>query len=152
MASYSMLIFRALLEERTCSSTKVELNGTKVNFREVFHSVHVKIFKARRVLGVQQISELFRGFELHYRVFFCLDKKGTQLAIPLLKMVKTSIVLYNISSKLFNQVLQLLGLIFSLGCHLSLHFAVILDLLDPHLKQDPRLVHLCGLPGCSDEL
>ena len=45
-------IFRARLEERACISTKVEFNGAKVNFREVLHSVHSKIFKARCVVGV----------------------------------------------------------------------------------------------------
>ena len=142
---FNVNIFRARLEERACSSTEVELNGAKVNFREVFHNVHVKIFKARCVVGVQQISEFFKCSELHYRVFFYLVKKGTQLVIPLLKVVKTSILLNNISFQLFNQVLQLLGLVFSLSCHLSLALVVILNLLDPHLKQDPRLVHLRGL-------
>ena len=149
---FNVNIFRARLEERACSSTKVELNGAKVNFREVFHSVHAKIFKACCLVGVQQISKLFRSSELHYRVLFCLVKKDTQLVIPLLKVVKTSIFLYNISSKLFNQVLQLLGLVFSLGNHLSPPLAVILDLLDPCLKQDPHLVHLYGPLGHNNEL
>ena len=78
---FNIHIFKACLEERACS-TKVELDGAKVNFGEVFHSVHTKVFKASRVVCVQQISELFRGSELHYRVFFCLIKKGTQLVIP----------------------------------------------------------------------
>ena len=93
--------FKTRLEERA-GNTKVKLDGAKVNFREVFHSIHTKVLKARRVVGVQQINELFRGSKLHYHVFFCLIKKGTQLVIPLLKVVKTSFLLYNISSELFN--------------------------------------------------
>ena len=57
-------IFGACLEERACSSTNVELNGAKVDFRDVFYSVHSKIFKARCVVGVQQVSELFKCSEL----------------------------------------------------------------------------------------
>ena len=49
---FNVNILRAHLEERACSSTKVELNGAKVNFREVFHSVHAKIFKASCVVSV----------------------------------------------------------------------------------------------------
>ena len=112
---FNINILKACLEERACSSTKVKLNGIEVHFREVFHSVHAKVFEAHCVVGVQQISMLFRGFELHHCVLFCLVKKDTQLVIPLLKVVKTSILLYNISFKLLNQVLQLLGLVFSLG-------------------------------------
>ena len=73
---FNINIFKARLEERTYS-TKVELNGAKVNFKEVFHSIHAKVFKASRVVGVQQISELFGSFELHYHIFFGLIKKGT---------------------------------------------------------------------------
>ena len=141
---FNINIFKARLEERTCS-TKVELNGAKVNFKEVFHSVHAKVFKASRVVGVQQISELFGSSKLHYRVFFGLVKKGTQLVIPFLKVVKMSVLLKNVSSELFDEVLQLFGLVFSLSCHLSPALVVILNLLDPHLKQDPCLVHLRGL-------
>ena len=54
------------MEEGACSSTKVEFNGAKVHFGEVFHSVHAKVFEARCIVGVQQISVLFRGFELHH--------------------------------------------------------------------------------------
>ena len=148
---FNINIFGARLEERTCS-TKVELNGAKVNFKEVFHSIHAKVFKASHVVGVQQISELFGSSKLHYRVFFGLIKKGTQLVIPFFKVVETSVLLNNVNSELFDEVLQFLGLVFSLGCHLSPAFAVILDLLDPRLKQDPHLVHLHGLPGHSDQL
>ena len=148
---FNINIFRARLEERTCS-TKVELNGAKVNFKEVFHSIHAKVFKASGVVGVQQISELFGSSKLHYRVFFGLIKKGTQLIIPFFKVVETSVLLNNVNSELFDEVLQFLGLVFSLGCHLSPALAVILDLLDPRLKQDPHLVHLRGLPGHSDQL
>ena len=143
--------FKTRLEERA-GNTKVKLDGAKVNFKEVFHSVHMKVFKASCVVGVQQISELFGSSELHYNVFFGLVKKGTQLVIPFLKVVKMSVLLKNVSSELFDEVLQLFGLVFSLSCHLSPALAVILDLLDPFLKQDPHLVHLRGLLGCNNEL
>ena len=94
-------IFRARLEERACS-TKVKLDGAKVNFKEVFRSVHAKVFKPSPVVVVQQISELFRSSELHYRVFFGLVKKGVLLVISLLKVVKMSILFNNVSSELFN--------------------------------------------------
>ena len=48
---FNINIFRTRLEKRACS-TKVELNGAKVNFREVFHSVHTKVFKANCIVGV----------------------------------------------------------------------------------------------------
>ena len=57
-----------------------------------------------------------------------------------------SVLLNNVSSELFDEVLQFLGLVFSLGCHLSPTLVVIHDLLDPHL------VHLRGLPRHSDQL
>ena len=71
---FNIHILRTRLEERACSAP-VELDGAKVNFREVFYSVHTKVFKASRVVGAQQISELFRGSELHYNVFFCLLRR-----------------------------------------------------------------------------
>ena len=145
-------IHRARLEEGACSSTMVEFNGAKVHFREVFHSVHAKFFEAHCVVSVQQINVLFRGFELHHCVFFCLAEKGTQLVVPLLEVVKMSILLNSISFQLLNQVLQLLGLDFGLSYHLRPMLAIILNLLDPRLKQDPHLIHLSGLPRHSYEL
>ena len=50
---FNINIFKTCLEERA-DSTKVKLDGAKVNFREVFHSVHTKIFKASRVVGVNR--------------------------------------------------------------------------------------------------
>ena len=61
-------------------------------------------------------------------------------------MVNMSVVFDDISLELFDEVLQFLGLVRSLGCHFRLTLTVIIDLLDP------RLVHLCGLPGRYNEL
>ena len=57
----NVYIFRTRLEKRACS-TKVELDGAKANFREVFYSIHMKIFKASSVVRAQKASELARSF------------------------------------------------------------------------------------------
>ena len=109
-------IFWALLEEGACSSTtKVEFNGAKVNLRVVFHSVHLEILKAGYVVGVHQVSELLGRLKLCNRISLCFIKKGTQLIIPLLEVIKTSILLYSIGPQLLNQVLQLLGISLALA-------------------------------------
>ena len=101
---FNINIFRTCLEKRAYS-TKVELDGAKVNFREVFHSVHTNIFIASSIVGVQQISERFGSSELQHIILFSLLKKGTQLIIPFLKVVKTSVIVNNVSFKLFDEVL-----------------------------------------------
>ena len=84
-------IFRTRLDKRPCS-TKVELNGAKVNFQEAFLFIHMKIFKASIIICVQKVSKLSGSFELHNSVLFGFLKKGAQLVILLLKMVKTGIL------------------------------------------------------------
>ena len=101
---FDINIFRTRLEKRACS-TKVELDGAKVNFREVYHSVHTKVFKASNVVGVQQINELFGRSELRHSVLLGLLKKGAQLIILFLKVVKTSVLLNDVNSKFFDEVL-----------------------------------------------
>ncbi|XP_023874706.1 uncharacterized protein LOC111987239 [Quercus suber] len=97
-------IFRAPLKERAYN-TNIELDGAKVNFREAFLSVYMKVFKASSVVPVQKDGKLTRSSEVLNNVFFGLFEKGAQLIVPLLKMVKMGILFDGISLKLFNEVL-----------------------------------------------
>ena len=46
-------VLGASLKKRAGSSNQVKFNGAKVHFREVFRSIHAKVFEARCVVGVQ---------------------------------------------------------------------------------------------------
>ena len=104
-----------------------------INLRKVFYSFHSEIFKAHFVVGVQQISKRFGRLELRNCISLGFFKKGTQLVIPLLKVIKMSILLYGISLQLLNIILQLFGIVLGLGRHLSPLLALILNPLDPRL-------------------
>ena len=66
----------------------MELDGAEVNFREAFFGVHMEILKASSVVPDQKDSKLTGSFEVLNNIFFGFFKKGVQLIIPLLKMVK----------------------------------------------------------------
>ena len=74
-------VLRAGLKQRACSSSQIKLNGAKVHFREVFHSLHSKIFKACCIIGVQKLSIFVGRLELSYCVNLSIGKKSTQLVV-----------------------------------------------------------------------
>ena len=109
----------------------MELKSTS---REVFHSVHLEIFKLDCIVGVHQVSKFLGCLKLCNHVSLCFFKKGTQLVISLLEVIKTSILLYNINSQFLNMVLQLLNFILGFSRHLNPPLALVLHLLNPGLQ------------------
>ena len=59
-------VLRASLKKRAGNSSQVKLNGAKVHFREIFHSIHSKILKACCIIGIQKISVLLRRLEFRW--------------------------------------------------------------------------------------
>ena len=50
-------VLEAGMKQRTCgNSIQIEYNGAEVHIRELLYSVHPEIFKARCIVGVQNIS------------------------------------------------------------------------------------------------
>ena len=96
---------KANLKERACS-TNVELDKAEVNFIEAFNNVQMEVLKTSSIVLFQKVSELVRCFEFLNSISMGFFKKGTKLVIPLLKMVKTGILLDSISLKLLDEVLK----------------------------------------------
>ena len=67
--------------------------------------------------------------ELCNCVLLRLFKKGIELIVPFLKVVKTSVLFNDIRLELFIKVSELFSLFPGLGSHLSPHFALFLNLL-----------------------
>ena len=65
----------------------------------------MKIFKASSIVCIQKVSKLFESSELHNSVIFGILKKGAQLIIPFLKIVKTGVLFDDVILELFDEVL-----------------------------------------------
>ena len=127
---FNIDVLRTCLEERACS-TNIELDKAKVNIREAFHGVHVEVLKTNSIVLVQKIGELTGRFKILNSISLGLLKKDMKLVVPLLKMVKTSILLDNIYFKLFDEVFQLLHTVHGLSYYLSSIPAINLHLTNP---------------------
>ena len=88
---FNLDILKACLKERACN-TNVELDKAEVNLREAFNSVQTEVLKTSSIILVQKVSELARCSEFLNSISLGFFKKGTKLVVPLLKMVKGSLL------------------------------------------------------------
>ena len=92
------------MEERARSNTKVELYSTEIKVGEVLNGVQPEVFEPSCIVLVQQIGKLLGRLKLCNCVPLSLFKKGVQLVVFLLKMVKTSILFKDIRHELFIKI------------------------------------------------
>ena len=109
-------VFRAGMKQRACgSSVQIEYNGAEVHIRELLCSVHPEIFKARCIVGVQDVSVLFGHFKLGHCILFCLRKKSALLVIFLFNSSRRRSFFvasaFNSSTKVFKPFASSLALV-----------------------------------------
>ena len=103
-ASSFILMSSELVCRRELAAPILTLMELKSTSRKRSSASMQKSLKPVAYFASKRSVNCFGSFELHNNVLFGFLKKGAQLIIFLLKMVKTSVLFDNVNLELFNEV------------------------------------------------